>query len=155
MAKDQLLLLRRRRDGTVALVDAQASVSSPERGFPGEHDFLYDWVALNADIARLDGDTLRLELCNGRAEYRVTTRGPTAAWPIVGVRCELVGSELFDAPPVDEERAVVVVAAARERRVGEFAEEFALDANTAERILVRLGQMRPATEANTAQAGEG
>lgn len=96
------LRLNIRRDGTVCLVDADGRAASPDREFPSPHGFTYETLA--ALGARQDGDTVTLELANGRAVYAIVERVPT------GVNVELVESELFDPPPIDETKAEQIAA---------------------------------------------
>jgi hypothetical protein len=147
-AADIPLRVRRRRDGSMALIDAARSVTSEERAFPAAFDFGTSWLLANSGIATLAGDEITLDLCNARATYYVTGRDEHV------LHAELVDAELFDPPPIDEERAVEVVAAARAaRRAGGGVRDSVAPA-VMERILVGMGQMRPREEANTTQAGE-
>lgn len=95
------LRLRRRRDGTLALVDADGRVGGEGRMFPAEHLFTNAWL-LDSKAAEIDGDDLTIVLANARATYRVIERTD------VGLLAEVTATELFDAAPVDEERAAKI-----------------------------------------------
>lgn len=105
------LRLRRRRDGTMALIDHRGVVDAPERAFPAEHLFNYRWLlADGAGIVALDGEEVRVELVNARATYRISRHTTAAEDGAEGVLCELVSTELFDAPAIDQARADQIAA---------------------------------------------
>lgn len=96
------LRLRIRRDGTLCLTDAEGRVAGADRAFPEEHSFTYEFIGRNGASAKIDGDELKLELANARATYEIVKKGDT------GVDVKLVSSELFDAPPIDEDAAAAI-----------------------------------------------
>lgn len=99
------LRLRRRRDGSLCVANIHGTVDATTAEFPATHAFSFDWLFANGDVVSLDGDAIRLDLANGRASYRIVNRGPG------GVEVELVSSEVFEAPPIDEAKAEQIAAA--------------------------------------------
>lgn len=69
------LRLRRRRDGTVWLVDADGRTAG-ELAFPETHAFRWVWLAQNSDIARVDGGRVVVTLANARAVYEIVEVDP-------------------------------------------------------------------------------
>lgn len=98
------LRLNKRRDGSLCLTDADGRAAGKDREFPTPHHFSHEWLLANSANATMSGDTLQLELANARATYRITDR------PQNMVTAELVDSELFDAPPIDEDKAAEIAA---------------------------------------------
>lgn len=92
------LRLRRRRDGSLCLTDANSSVTSPDRAFPETHAFRFDWMRDNKVVSVVDGDQVKIELANGRATYRIVEGDDPSA-----IYVELIPDsvELFDPPPVE------------------------------------------------------
>ena len=103
MAEKEIpLRLNKRRDGTMVLVNADGA-NREDRVFPPRHAFTWDYLAgPGRAFVRLEGDTIQLELLNGRATYQIDQQGPG------GVSGTLVESELFDAPPIDEDAADLI-----------------------------------------------
>lgn len=104
------LRLRKRRDGTLALVDADGRVNGQDRAFPAEHVFTAT-TALNlagAGALTLAGDTLTVELCNAKATYKVTES--RANGELVAT---LESASVSNAPDIDE-KAAATLAAQRE-----------------------------------------
>lgn len=99
------LRLRRRRDGSLTLVDADGRWESHQRAFPTEHVFSHEWLLDSGAAQYDDDDRLTITLANARATYRVLEHDTG------GVSAELVDHELFDAPPIDEDRAAEIAAA--------------------------------------------
>ena len=102
------LRLNRRRDGSLCLTDAHSNPAGPDREFPAEHGFTYEWLANNADVARIEGDTVTVTLANATAVYRIVNRRADA------LDLELESSELVDAPPIDEKAAAAIAAARKD-----------------------------------------
>ena len=103
MAEKEIpLRLNKRRDGTMVLVNADGA-DREDRAFPPHHAFTWDYLAGPGQaFVRLEGDTIRLELLNGRATYRIDQQGPN------GVSGTLMEHELFDAPAIDEDSAALI-----------------------------------------------
>lgn len=94
------LRLRRRRDGSLALTDANGAVSGTDRAFPPHHFFTFLWlVGDGASVAQTTVDTVTLTLANASAVYRITEVGD------VGVSADLVSADMYDAPSIDEAEA--------------------------------------------------
>lgn len=115
------LRLNKRRDGSYVLTDDNGSPTGPDRAFPDAHWFEYDRLVDMGPAARADGDILHLELCNGRATYRLVRdeaeavallgREEGSPLPGTGIAVELVDSELFDPTDIDEKLAAKIRAA--------------------------------------------
>lgn len=105
------LRLRRRRDGSLALTDAEGRVGSESRAFPAEHVFTPTTLLSLAGVGAfaMDGDTITVSLVNAAATYRVTERRPNGE--IVAV---VVESSLLDPPPIDADAAAAIAAARQE-----------------------------------------
>lgn len=143
------LRLRRRRDGTLALIDAEARASGDALAFPEEHLFTYRWMAQEPGVATREGDALRVRLVNAEATYHVreVTRD--------GVVGELVDSRTHEAPPVDEEQAREIAVWAREARIGELARQLKVDTSTAEQYLILMGQISPLEDVTGGEPRQG
>lgn len=122
-----ILRLRRRRDGSVALVNARGQVAADDLVFPSEHPFLFRQLFERQDIMRRDGDTIVVTLANASAVYRIgrplsPEQDLTAEQGVIGV---LEATELRPAPAVDEAKALALaetVAAARAAQAAQAAE---------------------------------
>lgn len=105
------LRLRKRRDGTLALTDAEGRVSGSDRAFPAEHVFTAT-TALNlagAGALALNGDTITVTLCNAGATYRVTEQRANGE-----LAATLEKASLLDVPPIDEKAAAKLAAQSQE-----------------------------------------
>jgi hypothetical protein len=141
-SKDQAenipLRLRRRRDGSLALMDADGRPDGDERTFPRSHVFTAD-TALNlagAGAFELSGDALTVRLCNATATYQVDERRANGE-----IAATLVSQSMSTPPPVDEHRAFEIQIERRDREVASIVEAYGVDEATAERIAVDLGRI--------------
>lgn len=118
------------------LIDATAA-DSADAEFPAVFTFSAKLLlGTLSSVARLDGDTVTIELANGHAEYSVER---TAS----GLLGTLVAVDRFDAPPIDEHRAFELQLERRALAVAEIVETYDVDELTAERIAVDHGKIPP------------
>lgn len=101
---DRPLRQRRRRDGTMALTNANGQVAD-DAVFPSPMVFQYRWLLENGTIARLDGDTVTLTYVNASAAYKVERHLSLADDGVEGLLCTCTETKVGKAPPIDEKVA--------------------------------------------------
>lgn len=114
------LLQRRRRDGTMALTGKSRSPEDPDRGFPDEYDFSLvhlgpiskgdDGTDRPGSLtpASFQGDEIHLDYVNAKARYKVTHTNPDGTFHGTLIPESV---EIFDAPPVDQDKVAELEAA--------------------------------------------
>lgn len=114
------LLQRRRRDGSMALTGKSRSPQDPDRGFPDEYDFSVVHLGPvtkdeegsdrpgSLTPASVHGDEIHLEYVNARARYKITHTNPDGTFHGVLSKDSV---EIFDAPPVDQDKVAELAAA--------------------------------------------
>lgn len=115
------LLLRRRRDGSLALRGLNGSPSAEDRFFPPDHFFTNEWFRLfSGHYAMPTTDTITITLCNGEATYKLTDDPEDNR----GIQGTLLSEDHWDPPPVDQERAEAIQVERRTNAVNAITDKY-------------------------------